>query len=814
MLCRPPELVQVCDCMPGLLTGTVTLLFTDIEGSTRLLEELGERYPDVLAEHRRVLRTAFGRRGGVEVDTQGDAFFVVFARADEAVTAAVEAQEALADGPVRVRIGLHTGEPVRTEEGYVGVDVHRAARICAAAHGGQVVLSQRTRLLAGGLGGFRDLGLHRLKDLAEPEKLFQFGEGDFPPLRSLNVTNLPVQPSALVGRDRELAELVPLVRKHRLVTLTGAGGSGKTRLAIEVASELTEEFLDGVFWVSLAGLADGEVLGASVAQSVGAKNGLAEHLAGKRTLLLLDNFEQLLAAAVTLSELLERCPDLHLLVTSRAVLRLAGEREYEVAPLSEENAVTLFRERARESEPLSAVVEICRRVDCLPLAIELAAARTRVFPPNELLLRLEQRLPLLTGGRRDAPARHQTLHATIDWSYSLLEAEEQRLFARQAVFAGEFTLEDAEDVCGASPDALGSLVEQSLLRRERDRFMMLATVREFAAERLSAIGEMDNTHARLAERLLDRSADAELGVPEYQSDDDNWRTATAWALERGDPGTLATLIVRAGAWRINVGETVHWTIRALSERHDLSPLSQARLLHEASRFQNLMGRSAEAVEAGRRALALYRKDGTEKDISSMLVALGQAIASTGELDEAERLFRECIELTMQSGDTGDRLTALHSLGELERDRGRLAEARPLLEKALELARAHGHQPTYILHGLGDLALETGDIAAARQAYAESLTLSRSLFAPYTLAHCLGGFAALAADQGLADEAGLLWGAVETYQADNDVRLGPREYSRYTRRLRKLDAKVFDAAVEHGRGLTAEEAIKRALALAN
>ena len=289
--------------MRQLPAGTVTFLFTDIEGSTRLVRELGDKYADALAEHRRLLREAFVHHGGIEVDTQGDAFFVAFSRAKDALAAAMQAQQALADTPIRVRIGLHTGEPVVTDEGYVGIDVHRAARIAAAGHGGQVLLSQTTRDLLGGDVELRELGDHRLKDLVEPQRLYQLGDGDFPPLKSLNQSHLPVQPTQLVGRQAELAEVLALVRTHRLVTLTGAGGSGKTRLALEVAAELVGEFRDGVWFVGLASLRDPSLVVPTIAHTLGVREPqtASEYLRDKETLLILDNLEQLLDAVPKLA---------------------------------------------------------------------------------------------------------------------------------------------------------------------------------------------------------------------------------------------------------------------------------------------------------------------------------------------------------------------------------------------------------------------------------------------------------------------------------------------------------------------------------
>jgi predicted ATPase len=558
---------------PELPSGTVTFLFTDIEGSTRLLHELGqEAYAETLAEHRTVLRDAFVRHGGVEVDTQGDAFFVAFPTAPGALQAAREAQESLA---IPVRMGIHTGTPLLMDEGYVGADVHRAARIAAAGHGGQVLVSQAARELAG-RDDLYDLGPQRLKDLSAPERIWQLGEGAFPRLKTLYQTNLPIQPSALVGRERELGDVAALVASSRLVTLTGAGGSGKTRLALQAAAELAEEFADGTFWVSLAALSDPALVGAAIGEALGAKGDLAEHVADKHMLLLLDNFEQLIAGAPVLSLLLQAAPKVHLLVTSRGPLRLDGESEYDVDPLPDDDAVTLFRERAIVAEPEEAVREICRQLDGLPLAIELAAARTRVLPPDRLLDRLAKRLPLLTDGRRDAPARQSTLRATIEWSYELLTPEEQQLFARLGVFAGSFELEAAEAVAEASLDGLAALVEQSLLRRtDFGRFFMLETIREYALERLEASPEAEELARQHCEYFLELAEDTETEargpreaewLRQLKSDQGNFRAALSWSLERGEKELALRLAGALHSFWYHAGFLVEgrrWAERAL-----------------------------------------------------------------------------------------------------------------------------------------------------------------------------------------------------------------------------------------------------------
>ncbi|MDQ3319844.1 MAG: hypothetical protein M3515_06335, partial [Actinomycetota bacterium] len=456
----PPEPWRIMALMQRELpTGTVTFLFTDIEGSTKLLHELGpEAFAEALAEHRRVLREAFSGHGGVEVDTQGDAFFIAFPDAGEAVAAAAQAQAALAAESIHVRMGIHTGTPHLTEHGYVGADVHKGARITAAAHGGQVVLARETRLLLDDALPLTDLGEHRVKDFAEPVWIFQLGAERFPPLKTISNTNLPRPASSFVGREREVAEIDALLRDGaRLLTLTGPGGTGKSRLSIEAASGLVPEFKAGVFWVGLATLRDPALVSETIGQTIGAKNGLAAHIGEREMLLLLDNLEQVVAAAPELAVLVEACPNLRLLTTSRERLRVRGEVEYAVPQLADREALELFCARAGLA-PDATIAELCRRLDNLPLALELAAARANVLSPAQTLERLSKRLDLLKGGR-DADPRQATLRATIAWSYELLSPEEKTLFARLAVFGGGCTLETSEEVLDADLDVLGSLVD-------------------------------------------------------------------------------------------------------------------------------------------------------------------------------------------------------------------------------------------------------------------------------------------------------------------------------------------------------------------
>jgi predicted ATPase len=532
-----------------LPAGNVTVLFTDIEGSTGLIEELGEEaYLRALAEHRRLLRAAFATHRGVEVDTQGDAFLYAFADPVEALAAAAQAQDALASGEVKVRMGLHTGELQLTGEGYAGRELHRAARIAASAHGGQIVVSAATRALVD--GELTELGEHRLKDFDEPVPLFQLGSERFPPLKTISNTNLPRPASSFVGRARERDELLALIRNgSRLVTLTGPGGSGKTRLALEAASELVPAFKAGVFWVGLSALRDPALVTPTIAQTLGARDGLAQHVGARELLLLLDNLEQVVEAAPELSQLLEACPNLKLLVTSRELLRINGEVDYPVPPLAEPEAAELFCERSR-LQPDETIAELCRRLDELPLALELAAARTRVLTPAQILDRLGQRLDLFKGGRGADP-RQQTLRATIEWSHDLLTGDEKQLFARLAVFAGGCTLDAAADVCDAGLDVLQSLVDKSLLRHTDVRFWMLETIREFAAERLAdrlEAGQVFERHARWY-LVLAKSAHGELrgeaGGSGWNASTPNWRTSAA---RSAGPGTTTS------SWRSTLRE--------------------------------------------------------------------------------------------------------------------------------------------------------------------------------------------------------------------------------------------------------------------
>jgi predicted ATPase len=817
--------------MPDLPSGTVTFLFTDIEGSTKLLHELGEAYADALAEHRRLLREVFALYRGVEVDSQGDAFFCAFARATDAIAAATEAQHALAEGPIRVRMGLHTGEPQLSEDGYVGIEVHQAARIAAAGHGGQLLVSQTTQQLLGTDVELRDLGEHRLKDLFQPVRLYQLGGDEFPPLRSLHQTNLPIAATPLVGRSRELADVLDLLRANRLLTLTGPGGVGKTRLALQAAAEVIDDFRDGVWLVELAALRDPDLVLQSVAQTLGVKEPqtMGWYLREKQLLLVLDNFEQLLEAAPSLARLLREAPRVRLLVTSRALLHLSGEHEFLVPTLADEAALRLFGERARAVRPLFAqdehLPEICQRLDNLPLAIELAAARANVLTTKELLRRLEPRLPLLTRGARDRPKRQRTLRATIDWSYDLLTPEEQSLFARLAAFTGGFSLEAAETVARASVDTLQSLVEKSLLWERGERFSMLETIHEYALERLVACGEHEHVARRhaefylaLAERLhepwsrsrLEREESA--WMDQADSDHDNLRTSLAWFIENKDADAALRLFTPLAVFwdlRAHVPEGRRWAERTLSLDGQASPRLRAKALGSAGLLAFHGNDLAAAAELFEQGLALSRRLGDKWSVAQSLmgsttVAIAQQnfAQAKSQCAESHAIFRE---LEYRPGLQW----TLHLLGYIERELGHHSEARRLMEESITLA-TDTHLRVMTIHGLGDLSLEANNFDEAEKAYRDALTSAQELKSSRDIAYCLAGLACVAAGLGDPARAGRLWGAAESVEESAGVRMMAFERGRYERRLDELDGPTLASAVQAGRSMSVGEAVAYAL----
>jgi predicted ATPase len=555
---------------PDLPTGTVTFLFTDVEGSTRLLHELGAKgYAEALAEHRRAIREACAAEGGVEVDTQGDAFFFAFPTAPGALAAATALSDALSSGPIQVRVGLHTGAPLLTEEGYVGGDVHRAARIAAAGHGGQVLVSASTASLVD--SELTNLGEHRFKDLGAPERVFQLGSDEFPSLKSLYRTNLPVPATPFLGRERELREAVDLLAREdtRLVTLTGPGGAGKTRLMLQTAAEVSDVFPDGVVWIPLAPLQDESALAATFAQALEVRerpdltveDSIVAACSGKRALIVADNCEHVLGGAAALvRQLIEGCPTLVVLASSRERLRLRAERIYEVPPMVPEDGRGLFVERAtavdagfRADEHVAA---ICDAVDELPLAIELASARVRSLSTAAILDRLTERLGLLISANRDVDERQRTLEATIAWSYDLLGDAERRALRALSVFAGGCTLAAAGVVAGADLELLESLLDKSLLRHRidearQDRYWMLETIREYALRELRSRREAHEAERRHTEYFVGLAGEVVTPVARpttdeqryrFISDRANFREAHSRALVAGDAASALRFV--------------------------------------------------------------------------------------------------------------------------------------------------------------------------------------------------------------------------------------------------------------------------------
>ncbi|HZE28730.1 MAG TPA: NB-ARC domain-containing protein [Gaiellaceae bacterium] len=679
--------------MAELPTGTVTLLFTDIEGSTRLLQRAGDAYAGLLSQHRSLLEQAFLAHGGVVVDKEGDAFFVAFASAKDAVAAAGEAQRALVshdwldENEIRVRMGLHTGEPRVVEGRYVGLDVHHAARVMAVGHGGQVLVSETTRALLDDATRLRDLGEHRLKDLSRPQRLYQLEldglSSEFPPLQTLDnrPTNLPVQPNAFIGRERELEEAESLLLRDdlRVLTLTGTGGSGKTRLALQLAADVVEHFPDGVFFVSLAPVRDWELVPPTIARTLGLREQPGEtyaetltgYLRDKRVLLVLDNFEQVLVAAPAIAGLSATAPELRVLATSRTPLRLSGERTYSVPPLKLPESVTLFADRAHAAtaefeivdDNAEAVAEICRRLDGLPLAIELAAPRVRTLPPQALLNRLDQRLKLLTGGAQDLDERQRTLRATIEWSYDLLLGEEKTLFARLACFVGGCRIDAADALC--DPDGslgldvlngLDSLVEKSLLRQRPDpdgepRFWMLETLREYGLELLEVSGEADELrqmhaswYAAAAEQL-----DAELrtGDPtevfaRVEADYANLRAALEFARDHADGELMLRLATALWGFWVARGY-VSGGLRALERALELSGRRPARSLVGLCALKLMSGSGEDLRAAAQEALQACEELGDDYSLAQAWNVVGRVEGSVmGSLGTAEEAWRRAL----------------------------------------------------------------------------------------------------------------------------------------------------------------------------
>ena len=808
--------------------GTVTFVFTDVEGSTRLLQQVGaDAYAAALAEHRRALREAFVRHNGVEVDTQGDSFFIAFSTAPAALAAAAEAQQLLADGPIRVRMGIHTGTPRVTEEGYVGPDVHRAARIAAAGHGGQILVSSSTAPLVGS-DSLRDLGEHRLKDLAAPERIYQLGGEAFPPLTSLQRTNLPIPATPFLGRQRELEEVTTLLASGdaRLLTLTGPAGAGKTRLALQAAAEASDHYPDGVFWAPLAALRDPKLVLEVAAQALEARDGLADRIADRRLLLVLDNFEHLIDAADELAGLLAACPNLQLLVTSRELLRLPGEQAYRVPPLEPQDATELFTARARAAdprfEPDPIVAQLCSRLDNLPLALELAATRVTVLTPEQLLDRLSKRLDLLKAGRGVDP-RQQTLRATIEWSYDLLDEEERILFERLSVFRGGCTLEAAEEICEADIDTLQSLIDKSLLRRQGERFWMLETIREYAAERLEGQGEavvLADRHADyfigLAEVAARGASDKDVGQTRgLYAELDNFRRALDWLVAVGD--VERELRLATGAfwclWTFSSLREMHgWFASALERAANADAHVRGEALGAAALAAANLGEAEVARAYARESLALARERNDKRQIEWALRVLS---FDEPDLDERRRLLHECEGLLRELGNDAGLGWVTFLRGMTFVDEGRFDRARETLEQAAALFRELGRpwEATNAEITVGYALVVAGRHAEARPLLESALANAVDLASPWSIVEALVLLAAVRMEADTAAATRLLAGA-RTFANEQGRKLDPRYEGRLfetmERTARERLGQQFEAEWEAGSGLALEEAVALAL----
>lgn len=701
-----------------LPTGTVTFLFTDIEGSTQLLQELGERYEAVQDEQAAIVARACADAEGVIVRIEGDGFFVVFEDPVKAVGASVSAQLALAGHhwshgePLRVRMGMHTGRGVLGGGDYVGIDVNRAARIADAAHGGQVLISDATRSLVEHTlpqgASLRDLGEHRFKGIRHAEHVYDVViEGlsaDFPQIRGLakaGPSNLPLQLTSFVGREKELTELVRLTDQSRILTLTGPGGIGKTRLALAAAAECLPSFTDGATFVDLSavrdpGLVPSEILGrleSTPPDGRPTNDRLTEQLRHTELLLVLDNFEQVVEAAPSIEELVAAAPGLKVMVTSRVALSVRGEQEYVVPPfdlpaegavldeLAESAAVRLFADRAASVSPgfevteqnAKAVAGVVARLDGLPLAIELAASRVKLLTPPEILERLHHRLALLTSGPRTLPERQRTLRAVVEWSYDLLNEEEQRLFCRLSVFSGGWTIEGAEAVCDFPEldldplDAMESLIDRSLIRRissdaQPTRVSMLETIREFALEHLETDSAADLVRKRHAEFFHELAFEAEphftgsgqtRWLERCDREHDNIRAALRWAIE-SDEAELAQ--ETAGAlWRYwqqrgHIEEAIHWFDEVLA-----MPSGRGRTRARAKALAGAGGirwwqSGPDARPIYEEALDIEREHGDPRGLAEALVNWGYVTGATGDFETALESFNESRDLFEQLGD--------------------------------------------------------------------------------------------------------------------------------------------------------------------
>jgi predicted ATPase/class 3 adenylate cyclase len=779
-----------------LPTGTITLLFTDIEGSTQHWETQRAAMPDALRRHDELIRMAIQSHGGYVFKTVGDAFCSAFARASDGIAAAADAQQSLAAqdwsavGELRVRMALHSGSTEERDGDYFGPTVNRIARLLAVTHGGQVVVSASTASLLRGVlpegTELRDLGEHRLKDLVETERVWQLAAPGlaeaFPPLRSLKAlpNNLPRQLTPLIGREDVLAEIEPLVREHPLVTLVGTGGVGKTRVALQVGADLLDGSGDGVWFVDLAAVSDPSLLTGTIgaALSVREQQGrplletLQHYLKSKRLLLILDNCEHVVEETAQIADaILHACAEVRVLATSREPLRIHGEQVYRMPSLavphetdalragdaSQYGAIALFAQRASGSdakfrltdENAPIIGEICRRLDGIPLAIELAAARVKVLTPRQLAQRLDERFRVLTGGSRTALPRQQTMRALIEWSYNLLSEQEQRLFRRVAIFVGGWTLEAAEAVCTDetldaldAADVLSSLVEKSLvvadLGRDSTRYGLLESMRAFALERLEQSGEHEalaRRHAQWAADLADRVIEAaqreiplETVMLEVELELDNARAAIDWAMAQRQFVVAARVVsLFSRIWRFARGdaEPRRWLNAVIPHLcATMEPAVAARVWWRLA--ETIHG--AQRVDAAKRALELAKRSGDENLESGILDTLAEGFLELNRIDEAAAANEIGLQICREAGMTRSHryATALATAAEIAEERDSVDEARRLLGESLALLFSLGEElgGTVLRFNLSDLEFGAGNVQRALELAEEALAVAR------------------------------------------------------------------------------------------
>jgi predicted ATPase/class 3 adenylate cyclase len=869
-----------------LPTGTVTFLFTDIQGSTKLLQELDEGYRTVQDDHARILRNAISRGGGRAIGTEGDSFFAVFPSPTRGLDAAVSAQRELATHSwphgeaLRVRMGLHTGEGTLGGDDYLGIDVNRAARIAAAGHGGQVLLSDATRALVEhslpeGVS-LRDLGTHHLKDLAHPEHIFDLLIGglpsDFPVLKSLDArpNNLPVQLTSFIGRRDEIEAVGELIRRTRLVTLSGPGGSGKTRLGLEVAQAALEGFPDGAFFVDLASITDPELVPSAVAQALDVQGEpagswletLINHLSDKSVLLVLDNFEQITEAAKEVEAILRGTRDVHILVTSRVVLHISGEHEFHVQPLrlpdpadlpdaetlSQFDAVALFIHRARAvkddfgvtNQNAPAVAEICARLDGLPLAIELAASRVKLLTPEAILARLGHRLPLLTSATRNVPERQRTLRGTIDWSYELLDEAERRLLSRLSVFAGGSTFDAAETVCDPDAelgidclDGLASLVDKSLVRRTEPlggepRFRMLETIREYSSERLEESGEAGEIGRRHAHFFMALAEEAEphllaqdqaFWLDLCDQENDNIRAALQWCIDARN--SEIGFRIGAALWRFwqqrgHLREGRRWLDRlfalpAATERSGVTARAHGAAGGLAY-WDTDYGATRRHYDE---ALAIFREIGDKLGVERALYDLSFAYMVEGDLETHGRLLDESLALARQLGDDEGVANAIDALGYLRVLQRRPEEALPLGEEARVLAKKLGSSFHLIeaTATLGQAHKMLGDLDQSERYTKEAIAMHRDARNFAMTTYMVFALSTLEAERGRHVRSMRLYGAAENL-LDKYANIAPADAMMIGDPVgaarAALGDEAVDTAIAEGKAMGPDEAVGYAL----